>query len=281
MTNSLVTAQKDEDKMPVMIKTFLDILYTTLKHENVQNLLTQDNKFDLILYDTPGTDVFFGLTHTFNAPAILFSPFGDMEMLSAYSGNYYPLSYLIGQAMYDLTTFTGRLKNVMSTIILQIYYKATIVNLLNDIHEQYFPDAPSIIELHKNIALILLNSHYTYETPRPYTPNVIQIGGFNLINHKPIQVDLKNWLDEAEDGVVLISYGSKIKGFAFNSDKINLFLNVFGRLKQKVLWKFDVNELENMTNVVKVPNNIRFETWIQQKEILSNYLCKLFLIIGH
>lgn len=247
----------------------MDISRATLNNNNVQNLLKYDNNFDLIIFDSPGSDVMFGLTHRFNAPAILFSPYGDMPLFTEYSGNYYPFSYLPADDLIDLTTFTARLKNILNSVWNKINLGIPYKKKLSDLLTQYFPEAPPMKELYNNIALILLNSHYTYETPRPYTPNVIQIGGFNLVNQKGIQSDLKEWLDDANDGVVLVSYGSKIKGYAFDDEKINIFLNTFAKLKQKVLWKFDVKEIKKIAQIEKLPINVKLLNWIPQKEILG------------
>lgn len=261
----------DKDKMPFYIKTYLDTNDAALGHKKVQKLLTDEIKFDLVIYDSPTADLLLGIAYKLNAPAILFSPFGDISMYNQYSGNYYPLSYLPVSDSIDVTTFMGRVMNVIKVLKMEINDKNKMYKLINQLHHKHFPDAPSLRQLLDNVALLLWNSHFTYEMPRPYTPNIIQIGGFNLVDHKEIQDDLKQWLDKADDGVILVSYGSKIKGFAFDSKKVNLFLSVFSKFKQQVLWKFDVNEIKNMIDIKEIPSNVRFESWIPQKEVLSNY----------
>lgn len=266
MTNAVVATEKKDQQLTILLQTFKSINIGTLINKNVQNLLKYDNKFDVIIYDAPGTDIMFGFVHRFNAPGILFSPFGDIPMMSAYTGNFYPLSYLPGTyegLSYDATSFRARLKNVLVATFERLYWAYKFPDIINEIYEKYFPDAPPVDEMRKKIDLVLLNSHYTYEAPRPYTPNIIQIGGFNLVDMQPIEPNLKQWLDDAKEGVVFVSYGTKIKGFAFDEEKIENFINSFSKLKQKVLWKFDDKNIKNL------PTNVRIENWLPQKEILS------------
>lgn len=51
---------------------------------------------------------------------------------------------------------------------------------------KFMPNAPYIVELNKNISLILLNSHMSVNEAKPHLPNMIEIGGFHVDETKDL-----------------------------------------------------------------------------------------------
>ena len=46
---------------------------------------------------------------------------------------------------------------------------------------KYFSrDVPSVQELVQNMSLVLSNSHFSLNQPRPFVPNFIEIGGMHI-----------------------------------------------------------------------------------------------------
>lgn len=78
--------------------------------------------------------------------------------------------------------------------------------------------------------------------------------------------DLKTLLDNSKDGVVYMNFGSNVRSSELPVDKKNAFLNVFRRLNQTVLWKWEDENLENK------PKNLVTSNWFPQKEIFGKYL---------
>lgn len=58
----------------------------------------------------------------------------------------------------------------------------------------------------------------------------------------------------------------------FPKEKIDLFLNAFGKLKQRVVWKFEDESYD-------VPPNVMVRKWLPQSDILGHPNVVLF--IGH
>lgn len=69
-------------------------------------------------------------------------------------------------------------------------------------------------------------------------------------------------LDEAEHGVVLVSWGSMIRASALPDDKREELLQAFGSLKQLVIWKYENDTIPNK------PSNVYIAKWLPQKDIL-------------
>lgn len=47
-------------------------------------------------------------------------------------------------------------------------------------------DMPSVADISKKISLMLTNTHYSLNGPRPLSPKVIEVGGVHIKEAKPI-----------------------------------------------------------------------------------------------
>lgn len=83
-------------------------------------------------------------------------------------------------------TFSDRARNTLD----YIYYifKAWWDDWdATSIGRTYFgADAPDAHTLLKNISMVFVNSHFTFHMPRPWVPNVIEIGGIHVTDPKPL-----------------------------------------------------------------------------------------------
>lgn len=81
-------------------------------------------------------------------------------------------------------------------------------------------------------------------------------------------------MDNAPNGVVYFSFGSVIKAMHLPSDQVEMFLRCLGQIKQKVLWKWESD------NLPKLPPNVIVKKWFPQVDILGHPNCKLFITHG-
>lgn len=49
-----------------------------------------------------------------------------------------------------------------------------------------FKDLPSILELERKTVLMLTNNNFAFDFPEPTNPNVIPVGGLQLLDPKPL-----------------------------------------------------------------------------------------------
>lgn len=82
--------------------------------------------------------------------------------------------------------------------------------------------------------------------------------------------NIKTWLDTAEH-VIYFSMGSNIRSTQISSDRLTAILRVFGRLKQRVLWKWEDDQLPGQ------PANVMVQSWLPQADILAHPNVKLFI----
>lgn len=68
-----------------------------------------------------------------------------------------------------------------------------------------------------------------------------------------------------------MSFGSNVKSSELSVEKRAAFINVFKKLKQTVLWKWEDEQLQGK------PNNLVTRKWFPQKEILGkSYIYRIY-----
>uniref|UniRef100_A0A1Y9HDJ0 UDP-glucuronosyltransferase n=1 Tax=Anopheles funestus TaxID=62324 RepID=A0A1Y9HDJ0_ANOFN len=131
-------------------------------------------------------------------------------------------------------------------------------------------------EAMRNVSLVMLNTYFSQYVPRPYLPNMVEVGGIQ-INLRPeaMPQDLQQFLDDAgSDGAIFISFGSNLRSSNMRQDKLDAILMMIRGLKQRVIWKWDQDEMPNR------PPNVFIGKWLPQDAILAHPNLKLFITHG-
>lgn len=121
--------------------------------------------------------------------------------------------------------------------------------------------------------MIFVNTHRSTSKPRPQMPGILQIGGAHIKPPKPLATDLQQYIDESEHGVIFFSLGSFLQSSEMPKEKIETLLNVFSKLKQRIIWKFEDESY-------KVPSNVLVKKWLPQSDILAHPNVVLFITHG-
>merc|ERR1719402_1441330 len=181
-------------------------------------------------------------------------------------------------------TFVGRLKNTITTLLRHFPVRNNIhIPKIHRMLAEVFPDEPipHVDDMIKATALIINGGNpFLVDGARPVMPKTLLAGMMNCKpqNLEPLPVDLKNWVENAEHGVILVSLGTVVQEMltARNYDfgvKRKLLLSVFGRLKQRIIWKWD-------TSIPDAPNNTLISQWVPQQSLLAHENVKLFITHG-
>ncbi|EAT45643.1 AAEL003102-PA [Aedes aegypti] len=248
-----------------------------LDNANVVKLLNSDEKFDVVFVETFISEPLYGFAQHFDAPLITYSTFGNSMWTNDLVGTPAPPSHVAHFMLSytDKMSFWQRFHNTAMTIVDRLYYELRYLPNQKRLYDAAFPNAKmSFDQQMKNVSLVFLNQHFSLNSPRPYPPNMIEAGGVQIDDAKPLPEDLQKYLDEAKDGVIYFCMGSTIKSTHFPEEKRNAFLKTFSKLKQRVLWKF---EDENMPNQ---PSNLMIKAWMPQNDILAHPNVKLFITHG-
>lgn len=269
------------DSNPILSMVFIshfmgDIMEEVLKNEELQKFLKTKQHFDVVIVEQFMNDAQKALSTHFNAPLIIFSTVGANSWINPLVGNPSPLSY-IPESMLDYSynmTFFQRVVNTITFVANELISHCITFPRQNKMLKQYFPNAPELDDVLYNASLVLLNGHSSLNQPVPYVPNMIDIGGFHIKPPKKLPEDLQTFLDEAKDGVIYFSMGSNLKSAEFPIEKREAFLKTFAKLKQKVLWKWEEDNLPGQ------PPNVKLSKWLPQQDILAHPNVKLFITHG-
>lgn len=192
------------------------------------------------------------------------------------TSNISPTSY-VPNSFLEFThkmNFQERFLNTFNTLLERIFYEFYHLPNQRRLYQKYFPNAKrSFDDVYKNSSLIFVNDNPIVNSPRPLTPNMINIGGIHVTQADPLKDKLQKFLDNAKDGVVLFSMGSNLQGTDWDENQREAFVKAFGKLKQKVIWKYEA-ELPNK------PKNVKTMKWLPQRDILAHPNVKLFISHG-
>lgn len=127
-----------------------------------------------------------------------------------------------------------------------------------------FKNLPPMMDMFKNISLVLLDNHKAISNPRPYLQNVVEIGGLTIKGGDKLDEEWEKYLNESVDGVIYFSWGSHYKTENMRPHELKAFMSAFGKLKQRVLMKADEDTLPGK------PDNVRLAKWLPQASILGH-----------
>ncbi|XP_067012645.2 UDP-glycosyltransferase UGT5 [Anabrus simplex] len=246
-----------------------------LSHPNAQRLIHSKEKFDLIITELFNTDCFLGFVHKFQAPHVALSscvlmPWSNHRFANPDNPSYIPVVF---HHFSDKMSFTERLMNAFYYIMQHVLYDVLYDNPSQKIARKYFGESlPPLQEIARNTSMLLVNSHFSLNRPRPLVPAIVEVGGIHIPPLQRLPQDLQKFLDEAKEGVIYFNMGSMIRAASFHEDKRTAFMEAFSELPFKVLWKWE----EPMPGQ---PSNVKISSWLPQNDILNHPNVKLF--IGH
>lgn len=148
----------------------------------------------------------------------------------------------------------------------------------NAILDKHFPgvERPSLLDIERNASLGVTFGHpLLMDGMRPTSPNFIYVGMMNCREAQPLPEDLEAFMSSGDEhGVIYMSMGTVLKAAVMSEERRQMFLNVFERLKQKVLWKWESDTMEG------APSNLKLSKWLPQQDILGHKNTKLFITHG-
>ncbi|KAH8292134.1 hypothetical protein KR054_006001, partial [Drosophila jambulina] len=235
---------------------------------NFQKLLKSNSTFDAIICETFYNDAHYGLAEHFKAPLIGIATGGGLTFITDMVGSPAPASFVphIMLPFNDHMTLLERLANVAflayERLLLDYYYLPGQEQL----YKEFFPDnKQDFYEMRRNASLVLINQHVSLSFPRPYAPNMIEVGGMHIDGKlSPLPERIEKFLNESEHGVIYFSMGSNLKSKDLPPAKVQEILKAFRGLKQRVLWKFELKDLPNK------PDNVYISDWFPQTDILAH-----------
>ena len=153
------------------------------EHPNIKKLLKSGEKFDLVVTELFGCDCFVGFAHKFKAPLISMTssallPWSNDRMGNPDNPAYIPNNYL---PYTDKMPFHQRLLNTLLWFGSNwgFYYFSELPT--QKLALKYMgEDLPPLRKIIRSTSLILVNSHFSINSPRPLVPGVVEVGGIHI-----------------------------------------------------------------------------------------------------
>ena len=264
------------------------------------NELLKEN-FDLVILTPLYNECLYGLLHKMNVSVVLFNQVSILPwQAESFGAPTLPaFSPLLYYGFSDQMNFVERVINFLGMVyfegVLEFYYNPAMERLYR---EYVDAKAPPLKEIERNSSLILANSHIAFVPPRPMMPDIIEVGGLHLrppnslpkvcqisIKKVPkvhnfndsvfLRQELQEFCDSTgKEGFILFSMGSFLQGSSMPEKYRQIFLNTFAKLKQKVLWKWETESMEDL------PPNVRLIKWLPQQDVLSHKNIRMFITHG-
>uniref|UniRef100_A0A336LHP8 CSON001305 protein n=1 Tax=Culicoides sonorensis TaxID=179676 RepID=A0A336LHP8_CULSO len=274
LTKTITSKEKSHNMitwLPKLLGVSHETTNNTLNHPKFKALL--DEEFDLIVFGYFLNNFQLGLATHFKCPSVLVSPAPLLHFLSESIGHPSNPEAMKSMFLSREQTPMALWERVLNMIVFGfenlvhtfIEYKA------NQYFTTNFPNM-SYSDAKESISLVLVNQHTSEGVIRPLLPNVIEIGGLQIKNNpSPLPNDIKEWIEDGKDGVILVSFGTNFRSADLQQGKLNILLNSFKKIKQRIIWKFE-NE-----SVANLPENVLIKKWLPQDDILAHPNTKAFV----
>ncbi|KAI8128479.1 UDP-glucuronosyltransferase 2B18 [Lucilia cuprina] len=254
-----------------------------LKQPKVQEIINHPQpkgQYDLLLAEQFYQEPFLALSYIYDIPVVTSSTLGYENHMSQMMGVLTPWSFVPHGFMplTDHMSFMERVKNTYYSLAEDLIREFDLFPKMDKLVHKYFGHLkvkiPPVSHMEKNISVMLLNSHTPITSTRPTIAGMVPVGGMHIYPPKQLPQDIKNFLNGAENGVIYFSLGSNVQSKDMPAKKLQVFLEVFASMKERILWKFENESIANL------PSNVMIKAWLPQADILAHPNVKVFITHG-
>jgi len=261
MMNSLIDAAGKATIDPVEVQEFLK---------------SGSSKVDAVVTIFPQTAT--TLAELLDCPIVVFSPSSAPHHVAAGLGGetHLGLQPLPSASLLEPMSLRHRLQNIV------LHY--TSVAMMDWLGERIFHQQIKLVDrklptqketLRSRSSIILASSNPITHGAWPRPPSTIEVGGLALRPPRPLEEgELKRFMDEADQGVVIVNLGSSITAQLLPTDRLNLLLEVFSQLGLSVVWRWEESEK------VRIPPNVLIQPWLPLQDLLAHPNTRLLLAHG-
>ena len=280
MSQHTLRSEKGLPPMSFMFTVGLECNEAALRDPTVKEILDGRKKIDVgVLVPLFSNEAGYYVFEKGNAtvvhmePTTFSLPWSNLAVGNPYNTAYTPNAMM----MYSQDmSFGERLLNTLSAGGLTLIRRYVILPMVERTLRQNFPDEEftGLAEMEKKTALMITHgSPFLADGLRPIMPNTILAGLMTCEPAKPLPKDLNDWVEGAKEGVIYISFGSAVQTSEMPEERRKLLLNVFSKLKERVIWKWG----EDMPDK---PANVKISPWLPQPDVLGHKNVKMFITHG-
>jgi glucuronosyltransferase len=251
--------------------------------------------FDLIVVDGVLNECVLPLVHRFQAPLIYMNGFQASPWLldavgAPLASDHYPNpAFSFPQQM----NLWQRTLNLLSNVFIVYYRNWFIMSTVDGIYDRHLqhetvpnnrsslslPSMPSVRDIEqRHLSLVITNTHLSLNYQHPKVAAMIEAGALHCRPSKPLPNELEDYVANSGDaGFIIVSFGSILRGANLPESVRRLFLAVFARLDQRIIWKWEEQLLPTNDTAASIPANVKLVSWLPQQDLLGHAKCRLFI----
>ncbi|EDW76472.2 uncharacterized protein Dwil_GK14641 [Drosophila willistoni] len=172
-------------------------------------------------------------------------------------------------------TWSERLLNFVQAKGLRLLYEYHSNRADNALIKRYLQVNVDVDEVARTqTAFILGNQHYSLMGSRPLSQQFVEVGGVHITPEaeKKLPANVEQFLQESEEKVLFISWGSMVRASSMDDDKLLDILKALDEQPLRVIWKWEANDLPHKIN----PKKILLVKWAPQLALLCHPKVVLF-----
>lgn len=212
LLQSSETQNRPMFQFPRMMRDIFKMLSDVLDSPTIERL-KREERFDLIVFGFFFNDFQLGIAAHFQCPSVIISGTPVTQTMRNIIGNP-SMPAIVASPLLSASggmTFTQRILNHIVLGIEEVMFSAIDRFVYEPTYRQHFPADryPSFDETKKNVSLILVSTHFSQSDPMPTFPGLIEVSGIQIKKKPdPLPVTIQSWLDDAQNGVIFLSFGS-------------------------------------------------------------------------
>lgn len=227
--------------------------------------------YDLLLTEYFNSDCQLALAKLMNLPIIGLSTCALMPY-------YYDRIDLPDTPSFIQSEFVGfagslkwheRLLNFVQAKMLKLLYKYHSNAADNEVIRRYLGLEMDVEEVaRQQTAFIFGNQHYSLMGSRPQSLQFVEVGGVHITEkaEKELPEEITSFLNQSEQGVIFISWGSMVRASSIDGDKLAAILEVLQESSLRIIWKWEEDEKVKTPKVDS--SKFLFVKWAPQLALL-------------
>ncbi|XP_041987992.1 UDP-glucosyltransferase 2-like [Aricia agestis] len=261
-----------------LAKSNLKLCETVLNSPVFQEFIAGKGDYDVILVEHFNSDCMLGVIHNYGVPSVGLMSSALLPWSHSRVGASDNPSYVPGMTLpfTDQMSFYERTVNTFILFFYIYWYEIEIRWKEQKLLEGKFGRLPPLEEIAKNTSVVLVNTHYSWNGVRILPPSVVEVGGLHLHNRtiNRLPPELHQFAQESSEyGFIVMSFGSLVKGSTLPQKQLQAIINVFARLPQRIVMKWE-------TDIQNLPKNVMIVRWLPQFDLLNHPNCVAFITHG-
>ncbi|KAG4074385.1 hypothetical protein HA402_000364 [Bradysia odoriphaga] len=266
------------------VYSFSTLACQGIKHSStgLQTLLNypKNFKFDLIIYDYTLGPCLLGFLHRFDYPPLIgVTAFNNPPYTPNIVGGHSHFSYqpYLTSKFNNKMTFWERIYNLYLYAVDHYYREYELLPVLEQISKDIFgANYPNVKTLEQRTQIALISTHPSMDFADALPPNVIPVSCLQIVNPKPLEHEINDFITAGKKGSVLFSLGTNIKSKDLGLAKQKAIVDAFKQLPQyNFLWKFEGDNFP-----FELSSNVMIKKWLPQNDILNHPNIKAFVTHG-